>query len=191
MKLSTIILRDTISLTMQKLIFLNGPAGIGKSTIAQKYIDEHPLAISINGDDIIVMIGQWLAHEEEARKYMFELTKSMTDTYLRTGYDVLLPYLLVHPEQADAFEAIVKSHGAKFYEVVLFADKEASIERLMERGTWGEAGVPPLTEKDKPIIEELYDNMETALHYRPNTIKINSIKNDIDGTYRQFLEAIS
>lgn len=167
---------------------LNGFAGVGKSTISKKYIDTHPLTLSIEGDAIIVMLGQWLEHEDEARELMFALTKSMTTTYLASGHDVLLPYLLTNAEHAQAFEDIAKAASARFFEVVLLNDREEAIDRLLERGIWGEVGIPPLTEADRPEIEDLYSRMITSLDERPNTIKINSIRGSIDATYQQFLD---
>jgi 2-phosphoglycerate kinase len=43
----------------QKLILLNGFAGVGKSTIAQKYISETPLTLCLEGDIVMGMIGCW------------------------------------------------------------------------------------------------------------------------------------
>ena len=40
-----------------KVILLNGFAGAGKTTLARKYIDSHPLSIVIEGDELIVNIG--------------------------------------------------------------------------------------------------------------------------------------
>ncbi len=51
-----------------KRILLGGFARCGKSTIAERYISEHPLALYIEGDEIITKIGQWRAHIAEAVK---------------------------------------------------------------------------------------------------------------------------
>jgi DNA transposition AAA+ family ATPase len=51
-----------------KLILLYGFASSGKTTLSKKYISEHPLALSIEGDQIINMMGQWRANENEARE---------------------------------------------------------------------------------------------------------------------------
>ena len=50
-----------------KVILLNGFAGAGKTTIAKRYIDQHPLSVVIEGDELIVNIGNWVAQEDEAR----------------------------------------------------------------------------------------------------------------------------
>lgn len=169
---------------------MNGFAGVGKSTIAKRYIDEHPLALDIEGDRIIVMLGQWQKFEDDARKHIFELTKAMASTHLKFGNDVILTYLLTNAEHAAAFETLAHEHGADFFEILLTAEKADAIGRLMERGLWGEEGTEPLTEKDLPTIEALYDAMIIETAKRPNTKSVPVLKGDIDHTYQAVLEAI-
>ena len=44
---------------MPRLIFLNGPPGCGRSTLAQMYADEHPLALNLDIDRVRSLVGQW------------------------------------------------------------------------------------------------------------------------------------
>lgn len=171
-----------------KLILLIGPVGIGKSTIAKRYIDDHPLAMDATGDSIIVLLGQWLKNEDKARELLFDLLKSLVATHLSNGYDVVWPS--VDAEHADVIEKIASEHNAKFVEVALLTSKEEAVQRLMERGTWGEEGAPPITEKDIVLIGNMYDKMIVNLKKRPSIIQITSVKGNIDDTYRQFIKAI-
>jgi predicted kinase len=175
---------------MPKLILINGAIGSGKTTITQRYIDEHPLALSVVGDEIMAMLGQWLKYEVDARQCVFELTKSMATTHLKGGHDVLLPYLLMDPTHATAFKAIADDHKAEFFEILLTVDMATSVERALQRGTWGEPGTDPITEKDIPIIEAKYTAMEKALESRPGTVKIEATEADVDGTYQQLLHVL-
>jgi predicted kinase len=171
-----------------KLILLNGPVGIGKSTIAQRYVNDHPLSLALNGDDIIVMLGQWLTHEDLARERVFELTKSMMATHLEAGYSVIAPYLVTNPAHAAAFEQVAVKHKARFYEVVLMASsKEEAIARAFERGTWGEKGTDPLADADRHILDDIYNRMLAALAQRPHTVEIRVKKGDPDNTYTQLM----
>lgn len=44
---------------MPRLIHLNGPPGIGKSTLAQLYVDDHPGVLNLDIDRVRGMIGGW------------------------------------------------------------------------------------------------------------------------------------
>ena len=173
-----------------RLILLNGFAGSGKTTLAKRYIDEHPLALAVEGDEIIVRLGQWKNHKDEARKLIFEITKSLVATHLKSGHDVIMPYLLTNLDHAVAFENIATENHSDYCEIFLFDEKKVAVDRLLQRGTWGEEGLAPLTEKDLPAIEDLYDRMLTASIPRKMQI-IRPTLNEIESTYQQLLELVS
>ncbi|HEU5121236.1 MAG TPA: AAA family ATPase [Candidatus Saccharimonadales bacterium] len=175
------------------LIHLNGPASIGKNTIAQKYIDEHPFALLVSTDDIITTLGQWSVREnyDPARHLAFQLALSMISTHLEAGYDVIVPHLLTDLEEAQAFETVAQAQSAAFIEILLHTDKTDAIDRVFERGTRGEPGAPPLTEDDRDEFEELYDNVQKAASHRPNIFTVTSSKGDVKRTYQQVLKIIS
>ncbi len=173
-----------------KLILLNGFAASGKSTIAKRYIDNHPLALAVEGDTIIVNIGQWNAHEQEARALMYTITRTLAATHLASGHDVVLPYLLTNPMHADAFKQLALDSKASYYEVLLLDEKSVAVDRLIQRGSWGEPGLPPLTDSDLPVIGDLYDRMIEAAKGR-DMITIRPSHGDIEGTYQELVRAIA
>jgi predicted kinase len=177
-------------MTKPKLIVLNGFAAAGKTTIAQKYIAEHPLALALEADAIVDNIGDWTSHEEEVRQLTFELTKAMLQVYLATRHDVILPYLVTSAAEVQEFQNIARAHSADYYEVLLHNERTDAIARLFARGKWGEATSPPLTEADRPAIEALLDKMETALEQRPDTISIPLKDADAEATYQRLLRVI-
>lgn len=174
-----------------KCIVLNGFAGAGKTTIAQRYIEDHPMALAIEGDEMIIHMGQWTEYENDARKQVYELTKAMVATHLAAGYDVILPYLVMDARHMKAIEQIAKDSGAEFYEILLHNERDHAIERLMKRGTWGEAGLPPITANDRPQIEKDIAIMEAQLEKRPRFKTITVKEDAIDETYRQVLACIA
>jgi predicted kinase len=174
-----------------KCILLGGFAGCGKTTIARKYAAEHPLALSIEGDDIIVSLGQWRENIEEAVECKLALTTALAETHLQRGHDVIIPFLLTDEHSANYFEALAQKCRADFYEVTLNVEKDEALRRLFKRGTWGEEGLPPLTAADKPKAGHLYAKMQAVTMLRPQMQYISAKEGDIEGTYKELLSIVS
>lgn len=49
-----------------RLIHLNGPPGVGKTSIARRYLADHPLTLMVDIDNLRAALGQW--ETEEASK---------------------------------------------------------------------------------------------------------------------------
>ena len=45
---------------MSKLVLLNGPPAVGKSTLARRYADVHPLTLGLEIDTVRALRGAWL-----------------------------------------------------------------------------------------------------------------------------------
>lgn len=178
---------------MQKpnFILINGFAGAGKSTISKKYIDHHALSLVVEGDQLIVNLGDWLENEDTARDFVFDMIKSLVILHLSKGHDVVLPYLVEDNLHIEEFEKIAINSNASFYNFFLYNEKKAAIQRLMERGTWGEAGTDPISDKDKPEIERLYTTMEQQVKYQDRVIIINQDGLSAEESYSQILSHIS
>jgi adenylylsulfate kinase-like enzyme len=175
-------------MSRSKVILLNGFAGSGKTTISKMYIDNHPLSMVIEGDELIVNIGDWLNREDQARDLVFNITKEILKVAIKSGSDVILPYLVTNAEQINELEQIAMSEGSQFYEFCLITDKDSAIQRLMHRGTWGEAGSPPITQEDIPFITHLYDLMESNLYNRPKQVYIEVADGRPDETYQRLVQ---
>lgn len=178
---------------MQKPLFivLNGFAGAGKSTIGKRYIADHPLALLVEGDELIVNLGRWLEHEAEARALVYEMIKSLVKAHLSNGYDVVLPYLVTDAGHIKEFESIAADYGARFYNILLANEKDVAVNRLLDRGTWGEAGTDPLGEKDRPEIDRLYDQMKQQLEHQDRVTVIHQTNLSVDDTYARITEILA
>lgn len=179
-----------------KLILLNGPCGIGKSTLAQRYIDEHPMALNLDMDDIRAMLGRWRTEKERSVVQKFKLAYSMTEIQLRAGYDVVVPNVL-QTEALEQFANIAENSGAIVCEIALMAPKDEAIRRFIKRGQadGNPTGFRPggVLETGGGIakLEQMYDDLETTLASRTNHKVIEPIDGDIDATYSQIIEHIS
>ena len=173
------------------LILLYGFAASGKTTLAKRYLEDHPLSLVVEGDVLIAMLGRWREHAREAGQLKLALEESLVTTHLRSGYDVLLPILPHDAALAERYEAIAHEAKAAFVEVLLDLDREEAITRLLKRGNWGETGLPPLTESDRPRIEKKYDQMMAAMNQRENIVRIYPKEGEITETYATLIATIN
>lgn len=78
---------------------LNGPPGSGKSTIAQRFIDAHPMTLNLEIDTLRRLIGDWkfdphAADPHAAGLRARELALDASPNHLLAGFDVVVPQYL-------------------------------------------------------------------------------------------------
>lgn len=171
-----------------KLIILNGPSGVGKSTLAQKYVDEHPMALNLDTDNVWSMMGQWREEKERSSRQKLRLAYAMAEAHLEAGYDVIVPNIMRSRPTVEKFEAIAQKCGALFCELLLTVSKDEAIERFMARGGFRPGGI--LAQGGIPYLEQMYDDMVETAATRPSIIEVATEYGNIQGTYQNLLKAL-
>jgi predicted ABC-type ATPase len=123
-----------------RLIHLNGPPGIGKSTIASAFADRHPGVLSLDIDRVAAMIGGWGNSFSDSFEAGRLLAAAMARVHLDSGHDVIMPQMMTHMnarELAD-FESAAAAAKAEYVQILLTADVEPSVDRCMERAKAGD-----------------------------------------------------
>lgn len=125
---------------MPRFIHLNGPPGIGKSTLAQMYVDEHPLVLNLDIDRVRCLLGGWRlavgARVSLRRANLSDLLHlAWRAIHWRAGHDVVMPQFLGRVSEIERFAAVAHANAAQFAELVVMDTKERSIERFDGRGT--------------------------------------------------------
>ncbi len=180
-----------------KLIILNGSPAIGKSTIAQKYIDNHPMALKLDIDQIWFMLGQWQASRPRSNDQKMKLAYVMAGTHLQDGYDVIIAQHLDNVSYYKIFESIVRASGADMYEVLLHAPVQDAIERCMERGrasgypTGFRPGGILESEGREAKIAMMHKAAQAVCSNRPKTHTIVSEYGDEQSTYDHLLQLLA
>jgi hypothetical protein len=70
---------------MPRLIHLNGPPGIGKSTLSALYADRHPGTLNLDVDTLHHLIGAWQDEQTDTWPAVWSLVRTMAATHLGGG----------------------------------------------------------------------------------------------------------
>ena len=133
---------------MPTLLHLNGPSGVGKSTLARAHAATRPGTLVCDIDDLRSWVSGWENDFIGTGQAIRSAALALIAAYLRTGHDVVLPQMLVTPSELDRFEAAAADAGASYVGVVLSLAPEKLLERLHARER------TPVTEVISRIIEE-------------------------------------
>lgn len=179
-----------------RLILINGNPGMGKTTLAQRYIDEHPMTLNLDIDNIWIMMGQWRESRPHSDTQKLKYAYAIARMHLSDGYDVIVPNLIQSTEQYIAFEKIAREADAQLKETVLLSTKEDAIERCKTRARnmghkdgFNPGGILDTSGRELALAR-MHDNMLAAISTRENMIRIHSVFGDEPGTYEKLLRAI-
>jgi len=186
------------SLVVSRLIHLNGPPGIGKSTLARRYVAEHPGVLNCDVDVLRTLIGGWQSDFGRAGALIRPAALAMVEAYLRNGHDVVLPQMLVDPAELARFERAAGNAGAQYVERVLMDPHGASVARFHRRGRlepeepWHEHVRSVVAAEGGDEVLAAYDvALERLLTERSDAVMVDSREGEIEATYRSLLETLA
>jgi predicted kinase len=181
---------------VSRLIVINGPPACGKSTLAARFVADHPLAANLDVDRIRAMIGGWQEAPTASGLLARAMTLAAARAHLASGHDVVIPQLIARPEFLEQLDELATEVGAVFCEIVLSDDKASAIRRFEQRS---EAGSHPQHVEAHEMLmragglEELalmYDELEALVATRASAVVIASHHGDVDETYAALVRAV-
>ena len=180
---------------MPRLIHLNGPSRVGKSTLARRYADEHPGTLALDLDVLVGLIGGWKENFSAALEIARGHGRELAVRHLRSGFDVILPQLVtVHDRDPDpAFEDAASRTGATYLEVALLVDDEEHLRRLRGKRpvTEVEARVQAaLDDPESDLVDRIRGHLNAYLAQRPRTIQLDTTGLGVDASYQRLLEVL-
>jgi hypothetical protein len=183
---------------VSRLIHLNGPPGIGKSTLARRYVADHPGVLNCDIDVLRTLIGGWESNFGEAGALIRPAALAMIEAYLANGHDVVLPQMLVNPTELARFEACAINVGGQFIERVFMDTPAASVARFHRRGA--SEAEDPWHDQVRPIVAanggdevltRYYAALQRLLPARPNAVVIVSADGAVEQTYCALMQSLS
>lgn len=179
---------------MTRLIHVNGPPAIGKSTLAALWAERHPGTLNVDIDSLHRLVGGWRDPANHTHELLRPVALAMTTTHLSGGHDVIVPQYLGHEVEVAAFARVAHEQGAQFHEVVLLDDRAASIARFDRRGgnsEWDEHNRRVVAAQGGlAFLSSMYDQLLELLTRRPSAIVVRSELDAIEATYTALAEAL-
>ncbi|HEX6341167.1 AAA family ATPase [Umezawaea sp.] len=181
---------------MARLVHLNGPPGIGKSTLSALLADREPGTLNLDVDLVHRLVGGWRDEETDTWPAVWSLVRAMAATHLGGGHDVVLPQYHARLHEIAAFEDLAREHGADFREVVLLDGREASAERFDRRARdsddpWILHHHRLVTARGGPAaLGTMYDDLVEVVRLRPDAVVVPSVPGAVSETYALLVDAL-
>lgn len=185
---------DTIDCVSPTLILLNGAPATGKSTLARRYADAHPLTLNLDIDTVRGLLGDWLSDPGGAGLLARDMAVAMARIALGHGHDVVVPQLLARPEFVHRLDDLAREAGVPFAEFVLVAPPGEAEDRLVRRH---EADPAHATHADNRALLERSGGLAQVATYatkieqlvadRPHTHTITTREGEVDAAYQELL----
>jgi hypothetical protein len=163
---------------MAVLLHLNGPPGIGKSTLSALWAERHPRTLNLDIDTLHLLVGGWQDPENRTHEVLRPVAKAMAAAYLATGRDVVLPQYL-----------------GRLDEVVLLDDRDAAVARFDARRddtVWNLHNRRVVADLGgDAFLASMYDRLLEVVAARPAAVLVRSVPGAVEETYAGVEQALA
>jgi predicted kinase len=155
-----------------RLILLNGPPGIGKSTCARQWVADRPSAVVVEIDELRTSIDGWRV-DDSSKLLARQMAIEAADRLLGSGLDVVIPQYLGRPEFIVELERAAHAVGAQSVEVHLVADANEVVARFeARRATAGDAHPQHEVEDVRAEVADAIARLDAASAERAGVLRV-------------------
>lgn len=165
-----------------KLVIINGPCGVGKSTAAEIIHQELPLSLLVDIDSQRRLYAGYRERPEQSSPLAQATALAMARAALEADKDVVVDKMQYIPEWYDQWIDLGKQTGADSHEFILWASKQTVLDRADKRG-YG-------TSLTREKVKEFWDKINEFRHTRPNAIQLDAETATADEIADQILERL-
>ena len=176
-----------------RLIHLNGPPGVGKSTVAALWVERHPGALNLDIDSMLRLVGGWQDPERDTHLLLRPSVRAMAGAHLVGGHDVVVPQYLARIEEIDAFARVARQADADFVEVVLMVDRAEALDRFDQRpdvSDWHSHNRRLVAAQGgRDFLGVMYDRLLEVVRTRPSAVPVHA-GSGVEETYAAVESAV-
>jgi predicted kinase len=173
------------------VLHLNGPPGVGKSTLARLWADAHPGTLLLDPDALRTWVSGWRDDFGATGAAIRPVALAALSAYVAHGGGVVLPQLLADPAELARFESAAVEAGGRFVEVFLEADdlRERFWSRRLDE-PWLEEVHELVAQAPPGHLEEYAARVASLADARPDAIRLRTRTGEIAAAYDALVAAV-
>lgn len=177
------------------LLLLNGPPGVGKSTMGRLLVQEHPLALCLDIDLLRRSLGRWEERPEQSGLLARDLAVAAARVHLVGGHAVIVSQFVGRLCFVERLEQLAQEVGVRFGHIALMDSKDNVIARFQTRSS-----APDAREQHREAtamaggeagLGQMYDALLSMLAARPEAVLVPSVEGDVEGTHLRLRQALA